>query len=427
MIVVVGGGPAGLAAAAALGRVGLPAVVLEQADSIAAAWRGRYDRLHLNTSRLTSRLAGVRYERGASLFPSRDEFVAYLERYVEWQGIDVRLGTRVRRIERDDGAWRLRTSAGDMRAEQVIVATGYAHEPFIPAWAGRDRFQGRLLHSADYRNAQPFRGADVLVVGSGSSGMEIAYDLAQGGAERVRLSVRTAPNIVLRSLGGLPGDPFAITMLRLPPRVADAQDRLMRRLVLGDLSQYGLPQPAEGPFARLKRLGLAPAIVDKQVIQAIKDQRIEVVGGVEALDATGVELSNATRIEPETIIAATGYRCGLESLVGHLGVLDERGAPRAFGGREAAPGLRFIGFVPRPGQIRYIGVEAKRAARTIARQMHHSWATPRARRYGAFTARAMRRTLPNLDGPNYERLVELKRRYDPDNLFRLNHNIDPRA
>jgi putative flavoprotein involved in K+ transport len=85
-----------------------------------------------------------------------------------------------------------------------------------------------------------------------------------------------------------------------------------------------------------------------------------------------VKLPDDARIEPDAIIAATGYRCGLESLVGHLAVLDDRGVPRAVGGREAAPGLRFIGFVPVPGQIRYLGVEAKRAARAIARQTRDS-------------------------------------------------------
>lgn len=80
-VVVVGGGPAGLAAAAALGRRGLPAVVLEQSASLGATWRGAYDRLRLNTSRLTSRLAGEPYPAGAGLFPSRDVFVAYLDRF----------------------------------------------------------------------------------------------------------------------------------------------------------------------------------------------------------------------------------------------------------------------------------------------------------------------------------------------------------
>jgi len=384
MILVIGGGPAGLAAAAALQRAGMRPVVLEQADAIGAAWRGRYKRLRLNTSRLTSHLPGARYERGAGLFASRDAFVAYLERFAERHRIDVRLATRVQRIDRDDGAWRLRTSGEDMHAEHVIVATGYAHEPCMPPWTGRDVFRPRLLHSAEYRNAKPFRGRDVLVAGSGCSGMEIAYDLAEGGARRVWMAVRTLPNIVLRSLGGLPGDPIAVALLRLPPRVADTQDRIMRRLVLGDLSQYGLPAPEEGTFARFHRLGVAPTVVDKEVIEAIKDRRIEIVQGVRALDATSVKLADGTRIEPDALIAATGYTCGLGPLVGHLGVLDERGLPRTVGGGEAAAGMRFIGYVPMPGQIHYVAVEAKRAARAIAHPAGPSRAArpARARRAG---------------------------------------------
>jgi cation diffusion facilitator CzcD-associated flavoprotein CzcO len=121
------------------------------------------------------------------------------------------------------------------------VATGYERQPFIPSWPGRDRFTGRLLHAADYRNPAPFRGSDVLVVGSGCSGMEIAYDLAAAGAGLVRLSVRTPPSMLLRSVGGLPGDLPALVLLRLPPRVGDSQVRLLQRLVLGDLAPTGFP------------------------------------------------------------------------------------------------------------------------------------------------------------------------------------------
>jgi cation diffusion facilitator CzcD-associated flavoprotein CzcO len=367
VVVVVGGGPAGLAAADALGRAGVQAVVFERGAAVGTAWRERYDNLRLNTSRVTSTLPRLRYPAGTDLFPSRDEFVTSLERLVARQGIDVRFGVGVRRIDREGDTWRLRTSAGDIAAAQLVVATGFAHEPFIPPWAGRDRFRGPLLHSAEYRNAEPFRDRDVLVVGSGSSGMELAHDLASGGARRVWLSVRTPPNIVLRSVGGLPGDPVAVALSRLPARIADAQARVTRRLVLGDLSPYGLAPPAEGPFTRLRRLGVAPAVVDRTVIDAIKRRRIEVVGGVETLDAIGVRLLSDTRVQPDAIIAATGYRGGLETLVGHLGVLDHRGWPRVASGREAAPGLRFVGFVPGPGQIRAMAREARRAAREITR------------------------------------------------------------
>jgi cation diffusion facilitator CzcD-associated flavoprotein CzcO len=368
--VVVGAGPAGLASAAQLRRAGVPALVLEQADAVGASWRQRYDRLRLNTSRWTSKLPHSSYAPGTGLFPSRDAIVRYLEDYAERNALDVRLATRVERVDRDDGGWALRTSTGDVAATQVIVATGFEHTPAIPEWPGRDRFTARLLHAAEYRNAEPFAGAAVLVVGPGCSGMEIAYDLAEGGAGRVWLAVRTPPNIVLRrGPGGLPGDVAGIAMLRLPPRLADAHMKVIRRRVLGDLSEYGLPQPEVGLFTRLRRDGKAPAIVDEEVIEAIKARRIEIVAGVESLDETGVRLADGVRIEPDAVVAATGYRRALEPIVGHLDVLDERGVPRALRGTAAAPGLRFVGYVPRPGQIGYMGGEARHAAKAIAGEM----------------------------------------------------------
>ena len=367
---VVGAGPAGLASAVQLRRAGIPALVIEQANAVGASWRKRYDRLRLNTSRWTSKLPHSRYAPGTPLFPPRDALVRYLEQYAQRNALEIRLATRLERIDRDNGGWALRTSTGDISAGHVIVAIGYEHTPVIPDWPGRDRFTARLLHAAEYRNAEPFLGAAVLVVGAGCSGMEIAYDLAEGGARRVLLAARTPPNIVLRRApAGLPGDVPGIAMLRLPPRLADAQMKVIRRLMIGDLDEYGLPPPEVGLFTRLHREGKAPAIVDREVIDAIKDRRIEIVAGVESLDESGALLADGERIEPDAIIAATGYRRALEPIVGHLGVLDERGAPRALRGAQAAPGLRFVGYVPRPGQIGYMGGEARRAAKGIAREM----------------------------------------------------------
>jgi NADPH-dependent 2,4-dienoyl-CoA reductase/sulfur reductase-like enzyme len=361
--VVIGAGPAGLASAAELRRRGVPVVVLDQADAIGSSWRGRYDRLRLNTSRWFAKLPGGRYARGTGTFPSRDEMVAYLESYAERYQLDVRLRTRVERIDRDADGWTVRTSRGDVAAADVIVAGGYDHTPFIPDWPGRGRFEGPLLHAAQYRNPDPFRDADVLVVGPGCSGMEIAYDLAEGGARKVRLAVRTPPNMLVRSPMG-PG--IALTLLRMRPDRADKIVNFARSKEIGDLSEYGLPVPEEGVFTRLRRLGVAPAIIDKHVIQAIKDRRIEIVAGVESLDETGVQLSDGTRIEPEAVVAATGYRCGLEPMVGHLDVLDPDGVPRVVDGDEVAPGLRFIGYMPIPAQLRHSGRIARRAAKAIA-------------------------------------------------------------
>jgi cation diffusion facilitator CzcD-associated flavoprotein CzcO len=208
-----------------------------------------------------------------------------------------------------------------------------------------------------------------MVAGSGCSGMEIAYDAAIGGAKRVRIAVRTSPNILIRDpMGPL----LARIFLRFPTRFSDNVLRKVQLKKLGDLSAYGLPIPDEGVFSRLKRLGVAPAIVDKEVIEAIKDGRIEIVAGIRSLDEAGVDLEDDTRAEPDLLIAATGYRSALEPLVGHLGVLNERGLPIVADGRAVVPGLRFVGFVPRPAQLGLLGTEARRAARGIAGELSGS-------------------------------------------------------
>jgi cation diffusion facilitator CzcD-associated flavoprotein CzcO len=383
-VIVVGAGPAGLAAAVQLRRAHVPAVVLEQADVVGASWRTRYDRLRLNSSRWFSQLPRGPYPRGTGVFPSRAEMLRYLGRYAERNAVDVRLGVRVDRIDREAGRWRVRTATGELAADQVIVAAGYDHRPYVPAWPGREELRVPLVHAADYRSPEAYRGRDVLVVGSGCSGAEIAYDLAGGGARRVRMAVQTPPNIILRTpMGPL----MARLMSKLPPRRADAIMRVVRRHEIGDLTAFGLPVPEEGVFSRLRRLHVAPAIVDRPVIEAIRARRIEIVAGVTAVDGDGVRLADGTRVAPDAVIAATGYRCGLEPLVGHLDVLDERGVPRVVAG-EAAPGLRFIGYIPRPVMLGRFGEEARHAARAIVRD--HRRATrrrPRPARHGGLLTR----------------------------------------
>jgi cation diffusion facilitator CzcD-associated flavoprotein CzcO len=369
-VAVVGAGPAGVAAAVALKDRRLRPLLLDQADEVASTWRARYDRLRLNTCRPYSHLPGRRFAKGTPMFPSRDQLVEHLDHHAREDGIDLQLGTNVDRIERSNGGWALRTSAGEVRVPQVIVSTGYESEPVVPDWRGRDLFEGELMHSRQYRNAEPFADRVVLVVGPGCSGMEIAHDLTEGGARKVWLSARTPPNILLRAGPvGIPGDMIAVVLLHLPARFGDAVARFGRKRDLGDMTEYGLPIPDEGVMSRLYRTGQAPAIVDIEVIDSIRARRIEIVPGVESLDRTGVKLAGGSRVEPDVVICATGYNRRLGPLVGHLNVVDERGMPRALAPRSAAPGMRFVGYVPRPGGLGYMGKEARRAARAIAREL----------------------------------------------------------
>jgi putative flavoprotein involved in K+ transport len=251
-----------------------------------------------------------------------------------------------------------------LHARHVVVATGDDRTPYVPAWPGIERFSGGLLHSARYRNAEPFRGQDVLVVGTGNSGAEIAVDLVEGGAASVRISVRTPPNIVPRVVLGIPTQMLGVVLRRFPPAVADALGRNTQRVAVGDLTPCGFPRPRLGVYSRHRRDGIIP-ILDIGLIRMLKAGKVHGVAAVERFEGSEVVLSDGRRLRPDSVIAGTGFRADLEGLVGHLGVLGADGRPRVGDGETA--GLHFIGFSqPISGNLREMRIEARRIARAIA-------------------------------------------------------------
>ena len=362
-IVIVGAGAAGLATAALLRRHGCEPVLLEAGREPGAAWRERYDRLHLHTPRLLSGLPGKRIPRRYGRWVARDDLVEYLTAYADEQGLDVRTGVRVNRI---GPGWTLDTSSGTVEAETVIVATGYNGAPFVPDWPGRDGFAGELVHSSAYRNPAPYSGRDVLVVGAGNSGAEIATDVADGGASRSRLSVRTPPQIVRRATAGIPAQLLGMAIRKMPPDWVDPVTKTQRKLSIPDLSRQGLPRPEHGVRTAFLSTGTVP-ILDVGIVDAVRRGRVEVVAAVEGFDGADVLLADGSRIAPDVVIAATGFRAGLDSLVGHLEVLGPRGLPVRTDGVAALPGLWFVGFVPTlGGQLREGGIAARKVADAVA-------------------------------------------------------------
>ncbi len=373
-VYVIGAGPGGLAAAAALRARGVRAVVVEKSDGVGASWRRHYDRLRLHTTRRLSALPGLPMPRRFGRWVSRDDVVRYLEKYAEFHELELVTGVEVTRIEpaapEGEGGWVLHASGGrELAAAAVVVATGFNHTPALPDWPGRDAYEGRLLHAREYRNPQPYAGQDVLVVGVGNTGAEIAVDLVEGGAARVRLAVRTAPHIMRRSTAGWPAQRSGILVRRLPARLVDRLGALVAKASVPDLSAYGLPRPTTGLYSRVKQ-GSIP-VQDVGLIDAVRGGKVEPVAAVEAFDGAEVVLADGSRIAPDTVIAATGYRRALEELVGHLGVLDERGRPRTQGARSPAqaPGLYFTGFSnPISGMFREMAMDAEKIAKAISRR-----------------------------------------------------------
>jgi putative flavoprotein involved in K+ transport len=369
--VVCGAGTAGLAAAATLQGAGLDVVVLEQTDKVGAAWRTRYDGLRLNTPGWMSTQPGYRASRRRyGEYPSRDAWIEYLESYAVHHHIDVRFGTQVRRVAPVDEGWRIDTDGGDLNARIVVIATGYDREPNLPDWPGRDTFTGELIHSSAYRNPEPYRDRDVLVVGPNITGSEVAHLLSRGGAGRVRVSCRTPPNVMRRKYLGVPVQLNGIALHYAPLPVADEIIWFGQRLFFGDLGRYGLPRSPLGVATTLRRRQQAP-LFDDGFVAGVKAGRIEIVAAVESFEGSDVLLADGTRVQPDAVIAATGYRRGLEGLVGHLGVLDENGIPLVSGGDEhpSAPGLFFNGYrTELSGQLRLMRPDARAIARAARRQ-----------------------------------------------------------
>ena len=366
---IIGAGPGGLATAAALHERGISTVVLEKSPNVAASWRAQYDRLRLHTTRRWSALPGLPIPRSYGRWVARDDFVRYLESYVEHHGIEVATGVEVDSIERRDDQWVLHANGGRrLSTPAAVVATGYNHTAHLPSWEGRDTFDGELLHASRYRNAKPYAGKDVLVIGTGNTGAEIAVDLAEGGAERVRIAVRTVPHLIRRSTLGWPAQANGILCRRLPTRLVDGLAARMARLAVPDLSAQGLPRPDTGLYTRARQ-GAIP-VQDVGLIKAVRKRRVEPVAAVESFDGAKIQLADGSTVSPDVVIAATGYRRGLEDMVGPLGVLDATGRPLAHGRRThpEAPGLYFIGYTnPLSGMLREIAIDAERIARSLAR------------------------------------------------------------
>lgn len=370
-VYVIGGGPGGLSVAAALRARGVRAVVLEKSDRAGASWRAHYDRLRLHTTRRLSALPGLAMPRSFGRWVARDNVIRYLEKYAEHHELEVVTGVQVSRLERtaDGAGWLLHATGGrELTGSAVVVATGYNHSPRLPDWPGRDTYTGELLHASDYREPSPYAGKDVLVVGVGNTGAEIAVDLIDGGAARVRLAVRTAPHIVRRSTAGWAAQRSGILCRRLPVPVVDRLARVIARLSVPDLSARGLPRPDTGLYTRAHE-GAIP-VQDVGLIDAVRTGRVEPVAAVESFEEDKVVLADGTRVGPDAVIAATGYTPALEPLLGHLDVLDQRGRPRAHGPRTVpgAPDLYFTGFTtPISGMLRELARDAGRIAGAVAK------------------------------------------------------------
>src|SRR6476469_6007625 len=182
-VLVVGAGQAGVAISEHLGAQAIPHLILER-DRIAERWRsGRWDSLVANGPAWHDRFPGLSFSRvHPDGFASKDQVADYLLAYAEKIEAPIRCGVTVRRVQRNVGrpGFRVETSDGIIDARYVVAATGAFQKPVIPSVVPEDANLVQI-HSSSYRNPRQLPDGAVLVVGAGSSGVQIADELRRSG------------------------------------------------------------------------------------------------------------------------------------------------------------------------------------------------------------------------------------------------------
>lgn len=349
---IIGAGPAGLAVAGRLRQAGLDFVMIEKSDRVGDSWHRHYDRLHLHTVKQLSHLPGLEFPDDYPRYVPRRQLAEYYAVYARTFSIEPRFGEEAQEVRKSDGRWLTTTGTGlAILSDNVVIATGLNQAPFQPPYPGAEAFTGRLVHSKAYRNAEPFADESVLVVGMGNTGAEIALDLSEAGVE-TSISVRGPVNIVPRDVLGRPTQLTARMLARLPVDIGDRIGTLLRRMTVGDLTEYGIATPEIAPLAQLRERGKTP-VIDVGTVVAIKEGRITVRPAIDHFESDRVGFTDGSEGRYDSVILATGYRPMLEGLLPDgQALLDEKGLPRDVAGDGAHRGLFFVGFDNhRPGGV----------------------------------------------------------------------------
>lgn len=312
-VVVIGAGQAGLVMGYMLARRVLQFAIVERSDSVASAWRERWDSLTLFTPRRYSALPGLAFAGDPDGYPGRDEVIEYLERYAQMFELPIELNRNVRSLSGHDGRFVLDLDGSSITADQVVVATGPFQEPCIPALAEDLSPEVWQAHSTGYRGPADVPEGTVLVVGGGNTGFQLAKELSS--THKVVLSVGSRQTPLPQRFAGR--DLFWwLTRTRLIDTAVES--RLGRRLKDRD------------------------TLIGSSARELKRRYHVELKPRAVAGSGRTVRFQDDGELEVDVVIWATGYRPDYSWI--DLPILDPNGRLRHRRGVSDVQGLTFLGL-----------------------------------------------------------------------------------
>jgi dimethylaniline monooxygenase (N-oxide forming) len=314
-ICVIGAGTSGLALCRELTLRGVAFDCIEKGSEVGGNWRidndngaaAAYESLRTNVSRKRMQYPSTPMPRSFGDFVTHRDMARYLAGYADRHGIrdHIRLGVAViSAVPCSNGGWLVTTRTRDGReatAEYaaIAVATGKDAHPKRPAIPGR--FDGRVLHSQDYRRSEPFAGERVLVIGASNSACDVASEVSAVAASS-DMAVRRGTHVLPRHLLGRPIDALnGPVASRSPWRLQQRMFERMLRIARGRYADWGWPEP-DHPV-----LGDTPA-VSSTILSAVRTGAVRLRAEPVAFDGRSVRFRDGAVAEYDTVVFATGYR-----------------------------------------------------------------------------------------------------------------------
>ncbi|CAB3755206.1 flavin-containing monooxygenase [Paraburkholderia solisilvae] len=339
-VLIVGGGHCGLALAARLKLLGVPARIVDRHARSGDNWRLRYASLRLHDPVWTNPLPYLNYPDHWPVFPTGQQVGDWLETYARVMELDIWHNAECAGAQYDaaSGQWQVRVvHDGEptlLRPTHLVFATGLNGEPFIPSIPGAGTFAGAQCHSSAHRGGEGFRGRKVVVFGSNTSAHDICEDLFRYGAD-VTMIQRSSTHVIRQShvldllsslyseealARGLDIEHADLQRAALPKRMMPAVFRpMMEQIAQEDSAFYQRLEAAgfrldfgedgSGLVGKALRKG-GGFYIDTGASELIANGSIKLKSGVEAtrIGRSSVELSDGSRLDADYIVYATGYR-----------------------------------------------------------------------------------------------------------------------